>query len=380
MPDSSHVEEPTLTANGLIYPEPEAMDLASEILAQLTEGVVTLADDDSVVSWNPVAASLTGYTLAEMHTLGLPQLFDAPEEFLPLIRQAHTGCTSPDVRLVLTRADGQRIPVGVRCSPLRNLGNTSARVAVVMRDLSELETLQNRLLQSERLGILGRLAGAVSHEIRNPLTAIFLHTDVLEDELRQPDGGNHAQLVRSLRAIKHEVTHLYDLVQQYLSLARLSDLRRELVELGAYMQEIAADIEARLTGSGILLRLERNDGPLHVALHRSSFRRLLLNLVHNAIEAMPQGGTLLLRLRSTTEYACLDISDTGCGVPPEQLPLLFSPFHTTKPEGTGLGLYLVQEIVTAHHGEITVCSTPGVGTTFTVLLPRLDAAASLVTG
>ena len=380
MPDSSHAEAPTPTSIGLTYPEPEAMDQASEILAQLTEGVVTLADDDAVVSWNPRAASLTGYTLAEMHSLGLPRLFDPPQEFLPLIRQAHTGCTSPDVRLVLTRADGQRLPVGIRCSPLRNLGKTSARVVVVMRDLSELETLQNRLLQSERLNILGRLAGAVSHEIRNPLTAICLHTDVLEDELRQPDGGNHAQLFRSLNAIKHEVTHLYDLVQQYLSLARLSDPRCEPVDLGAHLQEMAAEIDVRLTGRGILLRLEHSGVPLRVALHRSSFRRLLLNLVHNAIEAMPQGGTLILRLRQSAEYACLDVSDTGCGIPPEQVPLLFSPFHTTKPEGTGLGLYLVQEIVTAHHGEITVCSTPGVGTTFTVALPRLDAATSLVTG
>jgi signal transduction histidine kinase len=241
-----------------------------------------------------------------------------------------------------------------------------------MRDLSDLEILQNRLLQSERLSILGRLAGAVSHEIRNPLAAIFLHADVLEDEVQRLDGGgDRGQILRSLAAIKEEVSRLHDLVQQYLSLARLSDLRREPVHLGGYLETFGQEMLERLVARDITLHLEGTAEGVYVALHTNSFRRVLLNLLNNALEAMPRGGTLALGVRRQADHALLEVRDTGCGIPAEQVPLLFSPFHTTKPEGTGLGLYLVREIVTAHQGDITVTSTLGCGTTFTVRLPLL---------
>jgi signal transduction histidine kinase len=239
-----------------------------------------------------------------------------------------------------------------------------------MRDLSDLEILQNRLLQSERLNILGRLAGAVSHEIRNPLAAIFLHADVLDDELKHAAGGDREQIFRSLRAIKEEVSRLHDLVQQYLSLARLSDLRREPVELGAFLEAFGRETRERLATRNITLRLEGTTPPVFVDLHQNSFRRVLLNLLNNALEAMPQGGLLTFQLRTETEQVCLEVSDTGCGIPPEQVPLLCSPFHSTKPEGTGLGLYLVREILMAHQGNISVDSIQGQGTTFTLVLPR----------
>jgi signal transduction histidine kinase len=95
----------------------------------------------------------------------------------------------------------------------------------------------------------------------------------------------------------------------------------------------------------------------------------LLNLLNNALEAMPQGGLLMLRLRTVSNQAFIEMRDTGCGIPPEQVPLLFSPFHSTKPDGTGLGLYLVREILMAHQGDISVDSVQGQGTTFTMVLP-----------
>lgn len=369
MPDSSIAEDVPPSSTMFAYQEPMAGDLLSEILAQLTEGVATLRADGVVVSWNLRAASLTGYTLAAINTIGLVQVFDQPHVVAELLRAAKEGSPILSERLVLLGADGRRVPVDVRCSPLRHLGGSPGHVVVVMRDLSDLETLQNRLLQSERLNILGRLAGAVSHEIRNPLAAIFLHADVLEDEVKLPTGGDHAQICRSLAAIKEEVSRLHDLVQQYLSLARLSDLRREPVDLGVYLEAFERETKDRLAARNITLCLERSTSTVSVALHQNSFRRVLLNLLNNALEAMPQGGLLTLRLCTVSNQVCIEMSDTGCGIPPEQVPLLFSPFHSTKPDGTGLGLYLVREILMAHQGDISVDSVQGQGTTFTMVLP-----------
>jgi PAS domain S-box-containing protein len=174
----------------------ETGELLAEVLAQLTESVATLTGTGVVVSWNAPASQLTGYTLAEINRTGFWHLFEPPQTMQELTQQARQG-TRVDERLVLRRANGQHISVGVRCFPLRHLGDTEGRVVVVMRDLSELEALQDQLLQSERLSMLGRLAGAMSHELRNPLTAIFLQAEILEDELQQLHADNQTQILRS---------------------------------------------------------------------------------------------------------------------------------------------------------------------------------------
>ena len=346
----------------------ETGELLSEILAQLTEGVAMLTESGVVVSWTTPAAQLTGYSITAINQTGFWHLFEPPGTIMSLVQQARHG-TAVDERLILIRADQQRIPVGVRCFLLRYVGASAGYVVVVLRDLSALETLQNQLLQNERLSILGRLAGAVSHEIRNPLTAIFLQADILEDELDQAEPRDHGQVRRSVRVIKEEVSRLHDLVEQYLSLARLSNLQREPTSFSVYLDAFKAEMRDRLAVRGITLRLEYRASLGHVALHVNSFRRVLLNLVNNAVEAMPGGGTITMRARRRCQAMRLEIIDTGVGIPDEQMPLLFSPLHTTKAEGTGLGLYLVKEIVAAHGGDIAVSSQLGVGTTFTIMLP-----------
>jgi signal transduction histidine kinase len=107
-----------------------------------------------------------------------------------------------------------------------------------------------------------------------------------------------------------------------------------------------------------------------VALHAHTFRRALLNLMQNAMDAMPQGGTLTLRGRRQDATVHLDVEDTGSGIAPEYTTQIFEPLYTTKPGGTGLGLYIVQEVVAAHGGHVAVQSTVGSGTTFTITLPR----------
>lgn len=367
-PDAPQAEGGNSAHNASAPPVGETGELLAEVLAQLTEGVAMLTESGVVISWTPPAAQLTGYSISEINHAGFWHLFEPPTAMMRLVQRARQG-TAVDERLILVRADHQRIPVGVRCFSLRHVGTSAGYVVVVLRDLSTLETLQNELLQNERLSMLGRLAGAVSHEIRNPLTAIFLQADILEDELDQSQGGDRMQVMRSVRVIKEEVSRLHDLVQQYLSLARLSNLQREPVDFSAYLDAFGSEMRDRLAVRGIALRLDYCVSLGQVALHLNSFRRVLLNLVNNAVEAMPNDGTITIRAQCLCRTMRLEVIDAGSGIPDEQMPLLFSPLHTTKAEGTGLGLYLVKEIVTAHEGDIAVSSQLGVGTTFTITLP-----------
>jgi two-component system, sporulation sensor kinase E len=211
----------------------------------------------------------------------------------------------------------------------------------------------------------------VSHEIRNPLGIIYLQADILEEELQRLALAHEAPLWPALCEIKTNLARLDDLVQDYLSLVRVATIQREAADIGAVVKEYAQALEANLIACGITLTLDGLSELGQVALHHNTFRRALLNLVQNAIEAMPQGGILTLRGLQTAAQVQLEVSDTGVGLPAEQLSQIFAPLYTTKPGGTGLGLYLVREIVTAHGGEITVQSHVGHGTTFLITLPRL---------
>jgi signal transduction histidine kinase len=141
-------------------------------------------------------------------------------------------------------------------------------------------------------------------------------------------------------------------------------------DLGDALQAWATEFNALAARQGVPLQLEGLADLGAVAVHAATLRRAVLNLVQNALEAMPQGGTLTLAGRRMPTHVQLQVRDTGSGIPAEQFSIIFEPLYTTKPGGTGLGLYIVQEIVTAHGGQVTVESMKGMGTTFTLTLPR----------
>ena len=218
--------------------------------------------------------------------------------------------------------------------------------------------------------MLGRLATSVSHDIRHPLGAVLLHVEVLEEEFREPSPESQSVIAESLTEVQTQLARLEELVQNYLSLARVAQLDATPQDLGAIIQVWAKEWQALTTAQGVTLRLTGMADCGVVTLHESTLRRGLLNLVQNALDAMPQGGILTVTGHGTATHVQLQIHDTGSGIPTEQLPRIFEPLYTTKPEGTGLGLYIVREIVAAHGGQITVDSVVGHGTMFTLTLPR----------
>ena len=165
------------------------------------------------------------------------------------------------------------------------------------------------------------------------------------------------------------LARLDDLVQDYLSLVRVTQIECTPGDVGA-VQTWAKEWQALAAARAVTLLLEGLERLGTVAFHESTLRRALLNLVQNALDAMPGGGTLCVAGRSTTAHVQFQVQDTGNGIPAEQLTQIFEPLYTTKPGGTGLGLYIVQQIVAAHGGQVTVDSVAGQGTTFTLTLPR----------
>lgn len=248
---------------------------------------------------------------------------------------------------------------------------------MVIRELPQPEPVPERRNPQEQLRLLGQLASSLSHEIHNPLNAMLLHADVLEEELSQPEGGSRDQLLHSLAVIKTRMTQLYEMVQEYLTLARLSDLPHHPEDLGALLEAFGLEMRERLAAHGITLHLEEITDLGYVALCKPIFWRALSNVVQYAIKAMPHGGMFTLRGRRTEAYVQLDISDTGEGIAEQQWALVLHPSETSRYEAKELGLYLVREVIAAHQGKITVSSSPDQGTTLTIILPLLPPAGVL---
>jgi signal transduction histidine kinase len=228
----------------------------------------------------------------------------------------------------------------------------------------------------QHFALLGRLAAGVSHDLRNPLGAIFLHVDLLAEELSQPSAASATEITHALAEIKIQLARVDDLIQDYLSLVRVAAIQQAPEDLGRLVTQLAREMAPALAAHDITLRLEALEQLGMVALHAHTLQRALLNLVRNAIEAMPHGGTLTLRGRRQGATVHLDVADTGVGIPPEQTTQIFEPLQTTKPGGTGLGLYIVQEVVAAHGGQVAVQSVMGQGSTFTIALPLLNHEAT----
>ena len=244
------------------------------------------------------------------------------------------------------------------------------RTAALRHEMAERQRLEREAQRSEHFALLGRLAAGVSHEIRNPLGAIFLHVDLLEEELRAPSPDSPAELAQAVAEIKTQLARLEDLVQDYLSLVRVAQIERTPHDFGAAVQGWAVEWQGLAAGREVTIQVAGLADLGAVAFHPNTLQRALLNLIQNALDAMPQGGTITVAGRGTATQVRLQVQDMGGGISAERLGHIFEPLYTTKPGGTGLGLYIVQEILAAHGGQILVESVEGQGTTFTLILPR----------
>jgi len=231
------------------------------------------------------------------------------------------------------------------------------------------QRLEQMTWQVQRGALLGDIAGKIVHEIRNPLNAIFLHADVVLGELQCPTLDSRTQMLESLTDIRMEVRRLYDIMQDYLALARLPVVQYEPEDMGNFLRECGRVMQEQARTRGVMLHLQGLARLGAVSLHRGTLQRAFVSLLQRALDAMPQGGTVTLRGRRIACYSVVEIRDTGNAISEEQLDLLFEPLYSTGSEWTGLGLYVVREIVLAHYGTINVQSVPGQGTTFTVTLP-----------
>lgn len=266
--------------------------------------------------------------------------------------------------------------------------------ALLARD-RQLHDATERLVRSERLAVMGRMAAHVTHEVRNPLTSIHLNTEMLEEELTALRAGSdpHGQeAAKLLASIRREVDRLGSITEEYLRLARLPSPKLETEELGAITREVVTFVRREIEGAKLELRIHVEEGLPLVLVDEAQVRQALLNLLRNAREAMAEGGAIDVSVEREreregeregdreTDSVVIRVADRGPGVPEEVRERMFDAFFSTKERGTGLGLALSQQVALAHRGFLRVEAREGGGAVFILGFPVEAALAGEVTG
>ena len=379
-PEDAHAELPRRFAeleDVKRYPE--------NVLASLTNGIVTVDLDGRVVTINPAAEVLTGFFAGEATSRYCTELFaQTPEIGEMLMETLASRRPIAGVALRLKRRSGTAVPVEVGTAPLKGGEGKDLGVVAILRDLTLVRELEGRLRRSDRVAALGSLAAGLAHEIKNPLTSVLTFSRHVARRFDDPHFRDRFQ-----RVVPRELDRINAIIERLLELARpapasfvgirLAPLVDRAVEL------FANEIESQRVQ---VTRDYARDLPL-VAADEESLYRAVINLVGNALDVMEDGGRLGLRLACAGSHesfrsasaplarrqVVIEITDTGAGIRPEDADRLFTPFFTTKEHGTGLGLAITHKIVEDHGGIIDFQSVAGVGTTFRIVLPLVPSPA-----
>jgi PAS domain S-box-containing protein len=345
-----------------------------ERLIEATQDAVLSIDRQGrIVLFNPAAERIFGYMRAEVEGRKVNMLMAEPyatEHDGYIARYERTGEARAIGRIrtvTAKRKNGELFPIELSVTKVSDKDNV--QYAAFIRDTSEKMRLQEQLVESERLAAIGSTAAKIGHELGNPLNGMSLTIQLLERRLRQlPDTVMDGQIGLTVNRLKNEISRLTTLLEHFRSLARREKFNFQPTTLTALVGEAIEIDLPRYAEQGVQVECSFAADLPSVIVDIDKMKQVVLNLTKNAAEAIAGGGKISIRGFAAEDKIMLEVSDTGTGIPPGID--IFQPFFTTKPEGTGIGLAVVQQIISSHGGSITYHSEHGKGTTFVIALPR----------
>lgn len=344
---------------------------SNEVFDGIADGISIIDREYRVLMVNRTVADWHGKP--KVLFKGLPcykvyQQQDGPCQNCPARETFATG--QPAFRdRVSMNLDGRKYYFQLTTFPLKDAQGTTIRVAECVKDISRETALQQELLQHERKAMIVKMSSQIAHEIRNPLGSLTLNIDLLDEELASSPSVDLSEARRLISTIKSEIEGLNRVLREYLECTRFPAIQPTLQDVNGIIEDLFGLLEEELRRKKIVFKtaLEYNLPP--AAVDKDQIRRAFLNIVLNAVEAMPGGGTIQVATRSRDGWIEIEFSDTGSGIPDANIEKIFTPFFTTKSGGTGLGLSIAQHIVREHKGDIICENIKGGGARFIVRIP-----------
>ncbi len=337
------------------------------VLDTVVDGIITIDEKGIIQSFNPAAARIFAYSSDQVIGQNIAMLMP------PVERSQHGTYVSDYLRsgekkiigigreVIGKRKDGTTFPMYLAVSEVP-LGEESKFTGIV-RDLTDFKRLQEQVLQAQSLATIGEMAASIAHEIKNPLAGISGAIQVLMDGL---EAGDPRQEI--MKEIVGQVRRLDNRVRELLMLSKPWQPEKQLCNLRSLVKEISATAREQESFAGVEFKFDGKKAVM-VSVDPAFFEQVLWNVLHNASQAMADGGEIRYSFSQKEEFVLLTVADTGVGIPEHQLNRIFRPFFTTKTRGTGLGLAICQKIMHAQGGSIAVSSEVGRGTEVTLNFP-----------
>ena len=347
----------------------------SNLVATTQDAVLSIDRRGCVKLFNPAAERIFGYTREEILGQKVNLLMAEPyasehDGYIAQYERTGEARAIGRIRAVLARRkNGQIFPIELSVTEIDV--DQDVHYAAFIRDVSDKNQLHAQLMESERLAAIGLTAAKIAHELGNPLNGMSLTMQLLEQRLaRASNSVADTQMIATVKRLKSEISRLNQLAGEFRTISRKEKYDFRRLSWSGIIEDVI-DLHARhFAQHGVeIVSLVRRDLP-GVNIDADRMKQVLLNLMKNAADAMPGGGKITFNGFSTDDAVVLEIADTGTGIPLDVDA--FEPFTTTKKTGTGLGLVVVRQVVTAHRGKISYRSRPGEGTIFRIDLPLPD--------
>ena len=350
----------------------QTRDYLASILDHSADMITTTAMDGTIVEFNNAAERILGYPSAEVVGRPSDSIYCVVRERDRLYDAAYAGQPVQGAEIQLRRKDGSLVDVELTLSALRDSLGQLLGTVCIGRDVTHAKALRRELIQAEKMASVGQVASWIAHQIRNYLGRLLLDSGNLRPGDEDPPARRqaHADLSRA-------IADMGRLVSDLLEYSRSLTLNPTIMRLDATLDELLNNLEVELAKSRIRIERDFYPGLPPVQVDVFKMEQAFSNVLRNAVQAMPEGGTLRVETGpgGSAETVSVRVQDSGLGISPEDLAKVFRPFFTTKPAGTGLGLAMARRIAEAHSGTLQAKNTPGKGALFEFILPRAQGGA-----
>ena len=346
-------------------------DNVDQLMSKLQDGLMLFARDSRVVLVSAPVEAFLGRPRGELLGRTVQEVFDRQSPFGAAVLDAFER-RRPLSQREFEAAGGKRVQVSLDFVQEKT---SQIGALLIMRDTESVRRIGDEIEMSRRLSASGRLTRGVAHEVKNPINAIVLHLQLLQNKLahQEPDTRRHMDIIDS------EIRRLDRVVQTLVDFTRPRDLHLEEVDLRRLMEDVAQLAAPDAEQHGVTIERHVPEHPLPVKVDVDLMKQAFLNVVINGVQAMPQGGLLTISIRRENHVAVAEIQDQGSGIPKEMHDKVFELYFTTKKEGSGIGLAQTYQILQWHYGSVDFESAETTGTIFRFQIPIAGTATEIRT-